>query len=197
MLIVLPSCSRYIKLAKKTFNQAQLVNTNVEQARCYIRSTKIYDQFTTIGIFDAILFNDKVEEIYNKLKSERTGQAFLSANNPETEFKNNPYRLIFYLLLPPDNIKDIIVTHFDGNVSWAIHLEINSKKILPSSSVKLSEIDPEFTYIFGPSANRFRDFYKLTFDVEEKIIDKDTLNNYKNLIKLCLRSTRYKVDLVW
>jgi len=66
-VILLPGCAGVVDWAETTFKQAEGYQYNRELVNEYIRSIRIYDQFTTIAIFDALWLSDEIRTEYADL----------------------------------------------------------------------------------------------------------------------------------
>ncbi len=195
ILGLISGCSRYIDYAKKTFDQACSVDLDLSKARSYIRSEKVYDQLTTVGLFDALWVNKDVQDAYRKIKLERSGVLDTTEQKKlEAELEQYNQFTTFYLLLPPKDAQDVGYMHFDGvtyfnnNIDWKVFLEVGGKKYSPVEFTNISELSPEFSLIFGRTSTRYRSIYIAKFKPED---------NYSGKLKLVIRTTKYTVQLCW
>src|SRR5882672_8334460 len=97
----LPGCSRIIDWGKKEFIQApESVNFNKIPAT-YVRSIKMYDEFSTSALLDILWLSDQVRTaytasyVYKRGKDADFGNSFL-----RRQLEENKHYISFYVLAP-------------------------------------------------------------------------------------------------
>ncbi len=87
LLCGLSGCGRVADWATQTFDQGKTIDNALGFAKSYVKSVVVYDQFTTVGMFDALWLSDEVRTAYANAYAMRRGK-------PE-EFKNTVLRKFF------------------------------------------------------------------------------------------------------
>ena len=190
LIVLLPGCGRIIDWGKDNFYQGCEVNKNVSAARSYIKSKRVYDQFSLVGAFDVLWLSDAVRKTYVDLyarkygKNEEQKQVFL-----RRQLEENNHFITFYVLNP----KNIILGEKDSY--WSILLKVGDKVFTPIEQ-KVIDVSSEYIDIFGKKYNQFKDVYLVYFnakDIENNfLIDKDT-----RCISLLFRSHDKDITLCW
>jgi hypothetical protein len=132
--------------------------TQREVVKDYIRSLRMYDEFTTLGIFDVMWLSDEVRTVYAQVyttmlgKDEESQKTFL-----RRQLKANEHYISFYVLS----------THYVMLTAkptlWAVYLEIDGKKYLPFE-IKSVELPVEYTTFFGSLLTKHKHPYEIRFD---------------------------------
>ena len=73
LVLSFSGCSRYISWGKEIFNQGEKLDTYASAVQPYIRSGRVYDQFTTLGNFDAMWLADPVRRAYARSYARKRG----------------------------------------------------------------------------------------------------------------------------
>lgn len=190
LFIMLPGCGRLVDWGKKTFNQGQEGEGINKRVRDYIRSVKVYDQFTTRGIFDAMWLGDEVRAAYADLYAYRQGKsdehtkAFL-----RRQLEENKLFIAFYVL----SLYEVPLG--DPSSEWTIIMKINDKEFTPCE-IKKIELPHEYRIFFGDKFNRFKEAYMVKFNAknmdEEFILTPET-----SCIELLFRALDRRVSLCW
>lgn len=189
-LTVLPGCGRIVDWGKDNFYQGKNLDKNIEDVRRYIKSKRVYDQFTIVGHFDALWLSDDVRTDYSDVyccrhsKNKEQKRMFL-----RRQLEENNHFITFYVL----SLKDIVLG--DKDSKWSVSLEISDRVFQPLE-VKTIDLSPEYIDIFGKKYNKFKDVYLVYFnakDVEDRyIIDEKT-----EKMVLVFRSVEKKIELSW
>lgn len=170
-LFFLPSCSRILNWGKTTFNQGCSVEDYLCEFKGLIRSKSVYDQLSTLGIFDAIWLTPKLVEVYNqhsKNKLKVQGSAFfVLAFADRTDYN------------PLDN-------DFTNEWAWKVSLLANGKKLQPKIK-KCMPLPAEFKLLFSDKWSRFKSSYYVEFDKVDMNGD----------VSLCFTSAKKKASLDW
>jgi hypothetical protein len=190
MLAILPGCGRLIDWGKETLNQGQEADEINKRVRDYIRSIKVYDQFTTRGIFDAIWLGDEIRTAYADLYAFRQGK---SDEHTKTflrrQLEENKHFISFYVL----SLFEVPLG--EANSEWNLILKINDAEYVPCE-VKKIELPHEYRIFFGDHYTRFKEPYIVKFnakDVEDNFLISPTTQK----IELLFRAVDRRVVLCW
>ncbi len=190
MILSLPGCGRLVDWGKQTFNQGQEVDEINNRIKNYIRSIKVYDQFTTRGIFDAIWLSDEARIAYSDLYAFRQGK---SDEHTKTflrrQLEENKHFISFYVL----SLYEVPLG--DSNAEWNLILKVDEKEYGPVE-VKKVELPHEYRIFFGDKFTRFKEPYIVKFgakDVDDKII----ITPETKKLELLFRAVDRRVVLCW
>ncbi len=198
IMIFMPAC-RVAEWGKQTFYQGCKINVDLSRAREYIRTARVYDQFTTKGIFNALWLSDDVLMAYSKLYAEKyaldESAEFKIFERQKANFSDN--LISFYILAyVPGNDDPLIIDHCNGDeIPWKIYLksgEIAYEPVL----VKEVVLEEEFKFIFDKIFTRFKTSYLVQFNLNDNQTNESLINPGQPLI-LCLNSIKRKVSIVW
>lgn len=157
-ILLLSGCGGVVDWVEDSFSQGKEYSYNRKLVNEYLKSIRLYDQFTTVALFDALWLSDEIKteyaDMYVKIhgRSEDVRNTFL-----RRQLKANSNELSFYVLSLNDvslNVKP---------VQWLLHLEIDGEKYLPSS-VKSVELVPEYILFFGKHLTKHKRVYEVKFD---------------------------------
>ncbi len=158
ILALLPGCGTMSDLMKENFPQGKQSKTYRKKAKCYLKIINIYDQFNTVGLFDALWLSDDIRTIYADINADMQGKgtkgkhAFL-----RRQLKENNHYISFYVLSTHQNPLSI------KPVPWALHLVVDGKKYMPFE-VKAVELNSEYKAIFGIMFNKHKIPYEVRFE---------------------------------
>lgn len=190
MLFSLPGCGRIIDWGKQTFNQGQEVDEINKRVKGYIRSIKVYDQFTTRGIFDAIWLSDESRTAYADLYAFRQGK---SDEHTKTflrrQLEENKHFISFYVL----SLYEVPLG--DANSEWNLILKVNDAEYVPVE-VKKIELPHEYRIFFGDKFTRFKEPYIVKFNAND-VDDKAIITPETNKLELLFRAVDRRVVLCW
>jgi hypothetical protein len=157
-VVLLSGCGGVKDWINETFDQGKVHKEDKKVIDNYLRSIKIYDQFTTIAIFDALWISDEVRKLYANTyvamhgRSEEVRKTFL-----RRQLKANSHFITFYVLSTheiPLNLKP---------ATWVTHLKIGEKNYSPVE-VKSVELVPEYELLFGKVMTNHKRPYEIRFD---------------------------------
>ncbi|MBT4595282.1 hypothetical protein HOD08_05390 [bacterium] len=170
-----------IPQAKKVFKYEDLAKKN-------LKSTRLYDDFSTVASFDAIYLGDEMREALTDMKVSRRGwseakkQLLLKGHEDESAKWH-----VFYVM------SEVREREFqslaDDLSSWALSLSVDDNDRVPSSFLKEIEPDPEIRTLFGTSYTRHKIAYLVKFEKKP--------NDNVEKLKLCFRSPKHAGDLDW
>ena len=189
-LTILPGCMRVIDWGKDNFYQGVEIDKDMCSARNYIRSRRVYDQFTLKGSFDILWLSDEVRQVYTDIyarkhgKNEEQKKVFL-----RRQLEENNHFITFYVLSP----KSILLG--DKDSYWSMLLKVGDRLFTPVEQ-KVIDIYPEYRTILGKKYNKFKDVYLVYFNAKD-IEDKHIIDENTSCISLLFRSDDRDVTLCW
>ncbi len=190
ILFLLPGCGGNIKdWADETFYQGKNHNDYEKTVKPFLKGIRLYDQFDTLAIFDALWLSDTARTAYAQMYAKMTGKcedAYIDFLR--RELSANTYFVSFYVLSP----HSIALT--DLPPLWAVHAEIDGKKYLPVE-IKLVELSAEYTGFFGKRINNHKDAYEIRFDRKDS--DGHDILEDKQEIKLFFSNPRFYGVMSW
>lgn len=188
-IVVLAGCGRVLDWGSSNFTQAKKITSSSVPCQ-HIKSLIVYDQFSTVAIFDALWLSDAVRTVYADLHSFKQGKNVeLSNAFLRRQLEENKHFISFYLLTPYDLLLG------DKNSPWSVMLEIDGNLYAPLE-IKVIEMAPEYQAFFGKKLNRFKAVQMLKFnakDVEEKPLVTDATT----ALRLYFRAVDREVILEW
>lgn len=160
--LLLPGCIKYYELSTTEFPQGNEIKQQTTLAENYIRSIKIYNQFETVALFDALWLSSDVRTYYAQRFSEKRGKDTESLKAIESrQLEETNHWIGFYVL------SDIRARNQSSlkekNAAWTMHLMVNDKIKLEPISIKEVELDPEYQALFGTRFTHFKSIYLVKF----------------------------------
>jgi len=189
-LSLLSGCGRIIDWGVDNVPQGESLEDYAATPKKYIRSIKMYDQFTTIGMFDALWLSDGVRTAYANSyclkhgRSEDRRQAFL-----RRQLEENKHFITFYVLAPYD------IELNEENTKWSLSLRIGDDFFSPVE-IKETDLSPEYIAFFGKKFNRFRIAYQVKFDAQD-VEDNSLLDTDVATMSLYFRSVEKEGIMSW
>ncbi|MCF7900267.1 hypothetical protein K9K77_02040 [Candidatus Babeliales bacterium] len=189
-IVILPGCGGVTDWVEDTFSQGKEYSYNKSLIKGYLRSSRIYDQFTTVAIFDALWLSDEIRteyaDVYVKVhgRTQDVRNTFL-----RRQLKANSTEVAFYVLSLneiPLNVKPM---------QWLLHLDIDGNKYLPSS-VKAAELTPEYVLFFGALLTNHKRVYEVRFDRKDAD-GKEILNDDAQKLSLVFSGPQHYCALEW
>lgn len=154
---------RYVSWGKDIFNQGKKLETYRSMAKPYIRSTRIYDQLTTLGLFDAIWLSDPVRIAYTKAVASKKGfNQEQYKNMLEQQLEENKKYITFYVLAGYVSQDKILLTN--PKSPWALHLHVGDQRIAPAFMEAVRTLEPEYVFFFDRHWSIFKMAYLVKFD---------------------------------
>ncbi len=164
---VTPSCIKYHEMVKSEFPQGQDAADVREITQTYVRSATVYDQFTTLAVFDALWLSPEVMATYADMYGKRRGKndaackAMLSQEDTKIGSLNAAEFTSFYVLADL-RVKTHKGLHEKGSF-WTLALENATGKRVEAALIKNVELDPEYQMMFGYRFNLFKEIYLVKF----------------------------------
>lgn len=187
--MLLPSCTRVMHWIDDSFYQGESVTRYAKITHHYIRSAKVYDQFTTAASFDALWLSDEVRTAYTNTyalkngKTEMMRKAYL-----RRQLEENRHFISFYVLT-----NNILLG--ESHNRWAVFLEVDGVTYYPYE-IKIIELSPEYQSFFGNRYNRFKTVWLVKFNAKDTA-DVPIITPATDKIRLHFRSIYKETALVW
>lgn len=187
-------CYRYIDWASTIVDQGDTIETCICTAKPYIKAARVYDQFTTLALFDALWLHDDVIDAYVCAHAAKYGfndeqaQKFLDKQIEE----NEPY-ISFYLLATIYGTTGTMLT--DVSPLWVVQLKIGNNLYNPAK-IRLVELPHEYRYFFNKRWNIFKKQYLIEFDAYDS-------NNFPIIgpltreVELIFRRVGHETSMIW
>jgi len=193
VILLLPGCKQYLFWGKQNFIQAPKIRVDLTQARFYLQTKRVYDEASTVGIFDALWLNHTVRKAYVNLYAARKGlfeqdkQDLIEQHKKELDDS-----LSFYILM--NNDEEHALNPKVQESRWSVYLIINNQRYSPSS-LKPVLLTPEYVKIFGHRYSQFRAPYLVKFHATD--MDDADLLNMASSIELHISSVNHTVQFRW
>ncbi len=193
-MVLLPGCMKYYDVSDSEFPQAQKEPDHREVKHAYKRTQKVYDQFETKAIFDALWLSDDVRTAYVQMYAKKRG---LSAEAKEEllkrQLEENNHWVAFYVLA--DIREQGAGTLGDAHTAWTMFTSVD-KQNLPVESVKEYDLEPEYQLLFGSIGMNFKTCYLVKCALQPNMASKIGQQSFKNL-HLTVSSPKHKAVLEW
>ncbi|MGC2310365.1 MAG: hypothetical protein WA432_01950 [Candidatus Babeliaceae bacterium] len=194
--IFLLSCSRYVRYAKCTFQQATKYHDSLKVARQFIRSSYVYDQLNTVALFDILWLSRTVRMSYIDLYAHHWNLPQDTVKNLKEQAEQDLQKvMVFYLLLAPDSDENIISINNTFS-RWSVILQINDKKYYPRDMRLEDKLTPEYKAIFGNLDSIHKRVYLVTFDAYDEL-HQPLINEKTQSFTLLLQATTYATSVCW
>ncbi len=194
LLLLLPGCKSYLDLSSREFPQGEENTQKPEIAYNYIRSVKVYDEFMTLGIFDALWLSDETRTAFVDLFARKRGrdEDFTTALL-QRELDENQNHITFYVLADVRGDENTELN--DRDAIWSMYLEAPSGEKVPPTSVEQIELSPEIKSFFAWRATNYKTPYEVKFPVTN-LVGNAYLDN-SGPFKLVLSSVQRNVEMIW
>lgn len=193
-LFFFSGCYRYINWASTVIDQANKIETCFELAQPYIKAARVYDQFTTLALFDALLLHPDVVEAYvcaHAAKYSLTDQQYHTLLEKQQE-EHEPY-ISFYLLATIYGPNGTMLT--DANPIWVVQLKIGETYYNPAK-IRLVELPHEYRYFFGKRWNIFKKNYMVQFDAYDSN-NNPIITPFVREVELVFKRVGHGTSMVW
>lgn len=190
LIVMLSGCGRIIDWGKCNFYQGIEAEGIPSGVCAYVRTLIVYDQFTTVGIFDALWLSDEVRAYYTQTYAHRLGKNASQENN-----------LLRRLLAENEHYLSFIVLSLyefplgEPESVWSVMLEIGDAVYTPVE-IKPVELTPEYQAFFGNRYNRFKTAYLIKFDAQDNN-ENDIVTNQTRCMSMRFRSIKKEGVVTW
>lgn len=192
--LLLPGCYRYIYWAESVVDQGDTIETCACAVQPYIRSARVYDQFTTLGLFDALWLHDQVVLANACAYASKYGLSIEQYNEylSKQREENAPYISFYLLTVIPGNI-GVLLT--DENPVWTVQLKIGNDYYKPAK-IKIVELSQEYRFFFGKRLTVFKKQYLIQFNaVDAQNIS--LIGPFTHHIELVFRRVGHQTSMCW
>ncbi len=189
---LVPGCIKYHRTLPTEFPQGEKKKDYSLVTAAYVKSAKVYDQFSTQAIFDALWLSDDVRVAYANMYCSKRGK---SADDTEAfmtrQREENKHWVMLYVLA---DVRDRQKTSLsDKNAPWTFYLKMGDYMASPIS-VKEVELEPEYQALFGKQYNMFKTAYAVKFPVREET---EKTEEKSSAVHLIIESVNKSVTLTW
>ncbi len=190
LLVFVPGCIKYHKTLPTEFPQGEITQNYSDITASYVKSTRVYDQFVTRAIFDALWLSDDVRIAYSKFHCAKRGtsvedtEAFIARQREE-----NNHWTTFYVLADVRDRQNTSLS--DKNAPWTFYLKVGDNKSA-QLSIKEVDLEPEYQRFFGTQFNLFKTAYIVKFPALDIASDQKD-----KAVHLIIESVDKSVTLTW
>jgi hypothetical protein len=190
MVFILPGCGRLIDWGKSRLYQGSPIAFDHTPVEDYLRWVTAYDQFTTIGSFDALWLTDPVRTVYARENSFREGKsaehykAFL-----RRQLEENNHYISFYVLSSHETPLG------DPFSEWKVFLTVDDHVFYPTEC-KAVDLPYEYKVLLKKRLNLFKESYILTFNAK-MADDTPIIAPSTQAVVLHFRRSDKEVTLTW
>lgn len=162
VLAFLPGCGcRIIQWGKDWCNQGSNAPSLYGQAACYLQSVSVYDQFTTLAMFDVLWLSDEVRTMYVNMCAYKTCKTDAQRDTIlRRQLAENEHYISFFVL----SLYEVPLREKES--AWTITLEIDGMCYTPVE-VKAVDLSPEYEAIFEKRLTRFKVPYIVQFEAHD------------------------------
>lgn len=183
-------CVRIFNWAQSNFYQGNDIRDCFNNPECYLKSVHVYDQFTTIAMFDALWVSEQVRRDFAQLHAFRhckTDEQIDAYVKRELETSYN--YITFYVL----SLWDIPLGVIDP--VWTLCLEIGDSMYHPIE-IKPVTLSQEYKAYFGQAYTNFKTPYRVVFNAKDTH-DNPILTPSTPMMSLVFRSVTKEASLTW
>ncbi len=189
-LITISGCGRVVDWAKSNVKQGSTIKHKKSNTKKYIKTSRIYDQFTLLGSFDTLWLSDAVRKEYVDLHAVKFGKTQEQKNIIlRRQLEENNHFISFYIL----SVADILLGEKDSK--WSVILSIKDQTYTPIE-LKVVELSPEYQRIFDKKNTIFKTAYLVRFNAKD-IEDKLLLHNFVKKFSLIFRTLKKEIKQTW
>jgi hypothetical protein len=192
--IAFSGCKRYIDWGKDVFCQGEKFDAYERIPRVYLRSARVYDQFTTMGLFTALWLADEVRLAYSCVHARRRGMdEDLQSVFTRRQLEENNHFISFYLLAAEIGDDTLLSNE---SPPWTIYAQIDGENYKPIEIRYLTSLPMEYRFFFGDYLTSHQQMYLVKFNARD-INNKRLINNNVRALSLWLTDGNRKVELKW
>jgi len=162
----------------------------------WLRQERLYDQFSTVAIFDLLKVSDDVARFMARDRSFLDGVSIIHKTNvmrqAVEDIKNE---LTIYMLADVRNELDAQLGK-DASM-WRFWLKLDDGTCIKPKDIVDVDWTPELIEMFGRGHNVLKNLYKLTFSLSGSKDNEEERRLRRGPISLVIRSTRYQRLVRW
>lgn len=190
LLGLLPGCTKVIHWASDCFPQSKKRVVDYTLINKYVRSVKMYDQFTTKAQFDALWISDPIRKLYVDEYVQIAGKSVDQKNILLRRQSDESKHFIMFFVLTPYE-----VTLGERDSGWGVLLKLDDM-YFDAIEVKSVQLLPIYQNFFGNKYTNFKSVYQIKFDTQD-VQDNLLLTSDTKKVALCFRSVTEEVLLEW
>lgn len=195
LLLIFPSCIKYYKVIKNEFPQGKKHKDRREVAYNYLRTSKVYNQFTTQAIFHTLWLSNDVRSSYIDDFAQRRGKQQDARDALlKRQLEENRHWISFYVLADLRNRQHVALN--DKNAFWTMYLETQDGKRVEPISIKTIDLEPEYQRYFGHRYTPYKDMYLVRFPAKA-LNGREYLKRNDDSFKLIISSPYKRLEVEW
>ncbi len=195
LVVCIPGCVKYYDVAPTVFPQAAKVEYDRNLITHHVRHNTVYDQFTTLAVFDSLWFSDLMRKEFVAAYAAKRGLgAHAQDELLKRNLEENSHWFVVYVLADIRHRSNNTLS--EPHAYWTLSLTLDDQPPIAADKPKEVELDPELENFFRPYANSFKMAYKVTFQLNTQQAECIRNKKYKKLV-LTYSSPRNKVDINW
>ncbi len=188
-LVLLSGCGTIGDFAKQSFGHGEDRLGPKIFIEDFMQSKSVYDQFTTCAKFDVLWLADEIRQEYVRLYATRRGLSQTQQDRMiKRELEANEQFMTFYVLSLHR------VTLGKPESDWSIFLQVDDAVILPIE-VKEDELIPEYQAILGHRYNRFKQLYRVSFDISDIGYTAEELESFSLTFRSIYKDVAFDWDI--
>ena len=198
IILLFSGCNRVIDWGTQRFYQGCKIDPCLTVADEHIRTARVYDQFSALGIFTALWLSDDVLKAYARLHAKKYAlDEYAESKLLERQRADIDNKLSFYILAydltsgysPLEPGKHI-------ETPWTIFLKSEDRAYEPSLIKKMNQLAPEYELFFGKHYTNFKTVYLVQFSMTDSDGQELVFDDTQPII-LCLNSIKTRISLIW
>jgi len=190
MLCALSGCGKVVDWGIEVFDQGKDVERPAKAGKSYVRSMTVYDQWTTVGMFDALWLSDEARTAYvDEYALRRAKNQEFKNTLLRRQLEENRHFITFYVLSPYE------FPLGESQSDWQLFLKVDGHIYHPIE-LKTVELEVEYKGMFGRKFTRFKESYIVRFDAKN-VEDEFILKPHTKSMELCFRSPIKEISLIW
>jgi hypothetical protein len=192
--LIFPGCgNRFSDWAADHVKHGKVREIHKERVVKYLRSIRIYQDFSTVGIFDALWLSHEVRQAYIDVFSSK----YVLDKEKEEELLRkqrieNDNFISFYVL---SYIPDTSINLGEKNCPWAIDLKVNNKLYVPKV-VETVELSPEYLTFLSRILNKYKNVHLVKFAAKDENGD-PIITARTRILEMRLSTIDRSTSLVW
>jgi hypothetical protein len=161
LMVLLPACDRYVRWPRDVFYQGEHHDNVSGVVRAYTKSIRMYDQFSTVALFDILWVSDEIREQFVQSRSCRK---HFTAHQEEAVraclVGQREQYITFYVFAP--RAYDSYMSLACPQSSWSIALSIDGCMYQPYD-ICVWDLESELYDVISAHCLRARTCYRVRF----------------------------------
>lgn len=165
LLLLLPGCTRYVKWPHDVFYQGEKQDQWRACVQDYLRYVRVYDQFSTRGLFDVLWLSNDVRRAFVSTRAcKKSLTTELKDALLRRQLEENNHYIVFYVLTPVAYDHASSLSH--PNSYWSVCLNVDGEIYRPIE-IKKIELQPEYIDFLPYTCSRARIAYQIRFNAKD------------------------------